>query len=67
MNYQRTISTYKPTMNHIPIKIEMTSIYTQQYTLTTKVHYPAGTMGLYPESPWGIQMKQEPKYIQDLL
>ena len=67
VKYQKTIPDFKPTMDHIPIKIDMTSTDTQQYTLTTKIHYPAGTIGLHPESPWEIQMTQQPKWIQDLL
>ena len=46
----------------------MTSTNTQQYTLTTKIHYPSGTIrGLYPNTPWEIQMKQQPQWIQGLL
>ena len=52
--YQRTIKDFRPTMKHIPIKIEMTTTDTQQYTLTTKIRYPTGTLGLHPVSPWKI-------------
>ena len=67
VKYQRTIKDFNPTMNHTPFRIDMISTDTQQYTLTIKIHYPAETMGIYPESPWGIQLTQQPKRMQDLL
>ena len=69
MKYQeRTLFTFKPTIDHIPIKIEMTSTDIHQYKLTTKIHYPPGTiLGLYQETPREMQMKQQPQWIQGLL
>ena len=68
LKFQETIPAFTPSKDHIPIKVTMTSTDRLQYTLTTKIHYPPGTIsGLYPKTPWEIHMKQQPQWIQGLL